>query len=136
MNRLGSWEEFKVVMDLGFTCHSSWFVLHQVSLNTLLAQINPTPAMVSITRGLAGNQKLGALVPKRWAKRAVTRNTVKRQIFNVFTEFQNKLQVEHAMVIRLRREIKKTDYKSAKSEELVLKIQSELQELLTKAKVQ
>jgi ribonuclease P protein component len=136
MNHLGSWEEFKVVMDLGYAKHSNWFVLHQVSLKTLLTQTNPTPAMLNVGRGLIGSHKLGALVPKRWAKRAVTRNTVKRQIFNVFSKFQPKLQIEHAMVIRLRREIKKTDYKSARSTELIKKIQDELHELLAKAKAQ
>jgi len=136
MNHLGSWEEFKVVMDLGSACHSNWFVLHQVSLKTLEAQTNPTPAVLSVGKDLIGSQKFGALVPKRWAKRAVTRNTVKRQIFNVFSKFQSKLQVEHAMVIRLRREIKKNEYKSARSGELVKKIQSELYELLASAKVQ
>jgi len=134
MNHLGSWEEFKVVMDLGFKKQSDWFVLHQVSLKTLSTQTNPTPAMLNVGRGLIGKQKFGALVPKRWAKRAVTRNTVKRQIFNVFSEFQPKLQTEHAMVIRLRKEIKKIDYKSARSTELIKKIQSELHELLGKAK--
>ena len=134
MNRLYSWEEFQVVMALGQTCHTSWFVLHQVSLKTLLSQCLSTPALLSVCRDLSGGQKLGALVPKRWAKRAVTRNAVKRQIFAVVSQYQSKLNSEQAMVIRLRREIKKTDFKSARSTELVKKVKTELHELLDKAK--
>ena len=30
---------------------------------------------------------MGALVPKRWARRAVTRNAIKRQIYSVSVDF-------------------------------------------------
>jgi ribonuclease P protein component len=133
MKRLGSWEEFQVVMALGHACHTNWFVLHQVSLSTLSRQTNPTTALLSVCRGLDQEQKLGALVPKRWAKRAVTRNSVKRQIFSVVSEYQAHLHLEQAMVIRLRREIKKSEFKSARSSELLKKIKNELHELLVKA---
>jgi RNase P protein component len=31
---------------------------------------------------------IGALIPKRWAKRAVTRNAIKRQIYTVSQQFE------------------------------------------------
>ena len=44
---------------------------------------------------------LGAMVPKRWARRAVTRNAIKRQIYNVSERFGDRLPVA-AHVVRLR----------------------------------
>jgi ribonuclease P protein component len=44
---------------------------------------------------------LGAMVPKKWARRAVTRNTIKRQIYNVSAHFADALPCA-AHVVRLR----------------------------------
>lgn len=44
---------------------------------------------------------MGAMVPKRWAKRAVTRNAIKRQIYNVSLQFEDDLPAA-AYLVRLR----------------------------------
>jgi hypothetical protein len=44
---------------------------------------------------------MGAMVPKRWAKRAVTRNTIKRQIYSVSSEQAISVPAA-AHVVRLR----------------------------------
>ena len=44
---------------------------------------------------------LGAMVPKRWAKRAVTRNAIKRQIYSVSAQFVPQLR-PRGYVVRLR----------------------------------
>ena len=42
---------------------------------------------------------LGAMVPKRWAKRAATRNLIKRQIYTISSEYQHVLtQGAHVVV--------------------------------------
>ena len=76
---------------------------------------------------------LGAMVPKRWAKRAVTRNTIKRQIYNVSIQFESMLPVA-AHVVRLRSAFDRTLFPSASSEELKHALRTELEQLFFKAK--
>ena len=77
---------------------------------------------------------LGAMVPKRWAKRAVTRNTIKRQIYSVITDFESVFPVA-AHVVRLRAAFDRQHFISATSEELKLAVRQELQQLFAKAAV-
>jgi ribonuclease P protein component len=71
---------------------------------------------------------LGAVVPKRWARRAVTRNTIKRQVFNVAASLQAQLPAK-AYVVRLRSGFDRTVYISASSNALKLAVRQELQAL-------
>lgn len=75
---------------------------------------------------------LGAIVPKRWAKRAVTRNTIKRQIFEVGSGFESVLP-SSAHLIRLRSGFDRSRYKSASSDALKAAVRQELQQLFAKA---
>ncbi len=75
---------------------------------------------------------MGAMVPKRWAKRAVTRNTIKRQIYSVCTEFESVLQVA-AHVVRLRVGFDRKQFISATSDELKASVRLELQQLFARA---
>ena len=72
---------------------------------------------------------IGAMVPKRWAKRAVTRNAIKRQIYNVSAEFLPR-QRQAAFVVRLRREFLRITFPSATSDLLKQAIRSELLALM------
>jgi ribonuclease P protein component len=78
---------------------------------------------------------LGAMVPKRWAKRAVTRNAIKRQIYSVGQEFAATLPV-CAHVVRLRSSYDKALFPSASSEALRRTVREELQLLFTRAVAQ
>ncbi len=71
---------------------------------------------------------VGALVPKRWAKRAVTRNAIKRQIYNVSAESAAVFDVA-GYVIRLRAAFDRTRFISATSETLKSAVRLELQQL-------
>ncbi len=73
---------------------------------------------------------LGAMVPKRWAKRAVTRNTIKRQIYTVSAEFESAL-LPFAHVVRLRSAFDRTQFVSATSDALKVAIRAELTDLFT-----
>ncbi len=70
---------------------------------------------------------LGAVVPKRWARRAVTRNTLKRQIAAAAIDWP---LPPGAWVVRLRRAFAPSDYPSATSTALRRAARAELRELL------
>ena len=76
---------------------------------------------------------LGVIVPKRWAKRAVTRNTIKRQIYAVSTVSGCAMPVA-AHVVRLRAGFDRAEFISATSDKLKIAIRAELQQLFSGAK--
>ena len=76
---------------------------------------------------------LGVIVPKRWAKRAVTRNTIKRQIYAVSTASGCAMPVA-AHVVRLRAGFDRAEFVSATSDKLKIAIRAELQQLFSGAK--
>ena len=69
------------------------------------------------------------MVPKRWAKRAVTRNAIKRQIYNVSADFSPP-QRPAAFVVRLRRDFSRKIFISATSDSLKQAIRTELLALM------
>lgn len=75
---------------------------------------------------------VGVLLPKRWAKRAVTRNAIKRQIYTVSQSIEPSLPVA-AHVVRLRAGFDRTQFISASSQVLKQAVRGELQELFARA---
>jgi ribonuclease P protein component len=75
---------------------------------------------------------LGAMVPKRWARRAVTRNAIKRQIYNVSAHFADTLPCA-AHVVRLRSEFDRKQFISASSDALKAAVRAELEQLFARA---
>ena len=75
---------------------------------------------------------MGAMVPKRWAKRAVTRNAIKRQIYNMGALAEPSLR-RAAHVVRLRAGFDKAAYPSATSDALKDAVRVELNQLFAKA---
>lgn len=75
---------------------------------------------------------LGAMVPKRWAKRAVTRNAIRRQIYSVGSLFEVDLGVA-AHVVRLRSGIDRRSFHSCSSDRLKAVIRDELNMLFAAA---
>lgn len=80
--------------------------------------------------GLGAASAIGVLLPKRWAKRAVTRNGMRRQIYAVFNDANNgSIAVAfngHAMVVRLRRSFSREAYVSAWSIPLAKAVREQL----------
>lgn len=107
------------------------FAMHRNGLNVMVA-------------GSAGNgrrkqtllaqdsTRIGALVPKRLANRAVTRNAIKRQIFSVGADFGSLLPTV-AHVVRLRAGFDKKLFISASSDRLRSAIHGELKQLFNNA---
>jgi len=75
---------------------------------------------------------LGAMVPKRWAKRAVTRNTIKRQIYQVIQAFEPRFP-HAAHVVRLRSVFDRKIFISATSDQLKHAVRAELEQLFDRA---
>lgn len=76
---------------------------------------------------------LGAMVPKRWARRAVTRNAIKRQIYNVSASFEALLP-QAAYVVRLRSGFDRAAFPSASSAALKSAVRAELVQLFERLK--
>lgn len=72
-----------------------------------------------------GGAWLGVLVPKRWARRAVTRNALRRQIYAVAREMSAGLP-PLPMVVRLRSGFSRQDFPSASSDALKSVARTEL----------
>jgi ribonuclease P protein component len=72
--------------------------------------------------------KVGALTPKRWAKRAVTRNLIRRQIHAISQEFETKM-IPTAYVVRLRATFNPQNFASASSDVLKREVRRELNQL-------
>ncbi len=72
------------------------------------------------------------MVPKRWAKRAVTRNAIKRQIYQVSTQFEPSLPVG-AYLVRLRASFDASVFVSATSPALRKAVRQELGQLFAGA---
>jgi ribonuclease P protein component len=129
VQRIETHAQFQLILAASTVARTEHFVMHAASLQEMqgcnLSSTNiPTEAAQSKPQIW-----LGALVPKRWAKRAVTRNTIKRQIYSVAQELEANLP-KLAHVIRLRKGFSLTQFKSASSSPLKKAVRLELQNLL------
>ncbi len=68
---------------------------------------------------------IGVVAPKRWARRAVTRNTIKRQVYAVSTACAHSLKQGH-YVVRLKTEFSRAVFISATSDALKRAVRAEL----------
>ena len=75
---------------------------------------------------------MGAMVPKRWAKRAVTRNAIRRQVYTLSALAEPDLQ-DAAHVVRLRAGFDKAKFVSATSDALKTAVRMELGQLFASA---
>jgi len=85
------------------------------------------PPLFAVT----GEPWVGAVVPKRWAKRAVTRNGIRRQIYAVSASYAARLPAS-AHVVRLRTEFARANFPSAWSDALKAAVRGELLQLFDK----
>ncbi len=110
------------------------FALHRVAIRSNSESIS-SDARQDLSKPIFAVQDtwLGVIVPKRWAKRAVTRNTIKRQIYAVSTASGCFLPVA-AHVVRLRAGFDRAEFISATSDKLKIAVRTELQNLFSSAK--
>ncbi|MEY2619899.1 MAG: hypothetical protein RL522_2901 [Pseudomonadota bacterium] len=128
MQRLKTRSQFQAVMDEGATVsRTAHFALH--CLAPSIAPDGATGGAVAAPVLFAGAPPwIGAVVPKRWARRAVTRNTLKRQIYTVAQDYADRLP-HAAHIVRLRAGFDRQAFPSAASEPLKRAVRNELQQL-------
>ena len=110
MLRLKTRPQFQAVLAAGTVARTAHFALHRLGLPAAGVQPATGPdsspqagqsqALFAVAPAQAGPW-LGAMVPKRWARRAVTRNAIKRQVYAVAADFAPRLPGA-AHVVRLR----------------------------------
>jgi ribonuclease P protein component len=131
VQRLKTRAQYEAAMAGGTISRTAHFVLHRAPLDARPASTGPASDR---TQALFDVQEawMGAVVPKRWAKRAVTRNGIKRQIYNVSAAFESRLPLA-AHVVRLRAGFGRDEFKSAWSEPLRQAVRAELLLLFERA---
>lgn len=123
MKRLQNRPQFQAVLAGVIVAKTEHFVLHRNELGA---------RSVSLLFPVQ-DVWLGAMVPKRWAKRAVTRNAIKTQIYLMGADFA-KQTPEAAWLIRLRREFSRIHFPSAVSVPLKAAVRAELSALMQAAR--
>ncbi|WP_295849681.1 ribonuclease P protein component [uncultured Xylophilus sp.] len=140
MQRLKTRPQFQAAMAGGIVSRTPHFALHRLGFDRL-------PAVEAAHNAGTGDSStraaarplfpttdvvwLGAMVPKRWARRAVTRNTIKRQIYTVGGAAHAQLP-QAAYVVRLRTAFDRKQFVSATSDVLKQAVRAELQQLLAR----
>jgi len=134
--RLKTRSQFQAVLAGGTVARTVHFALHRAGLIVGGTESGADGATRPVypAQARSVDVAMGAMVPKRWAKRAVTRNTIKRQIYSVAEEFEASLCVA-AHVVRLRTSFDKRQFPSATSDMLKTAVRCELQQLFTNAAV-
>ena len=123
--------------DVDGFANKSELLSAQMELSTGSAPISPKPvddiAGTDASPGLPGaHHWLGAVVPKRHARRAVTRSLLKRQIRTAFRRHRASLPCG-LWVVRLRSQFGRDEFPSAASEALRQAAAEELAALLFRA---
>jgi ribonuclease P protein component len=113
VQRLKTRAQFEAVMAAGIAARTAHFALHRMPFSESPGSDGPA---------------LGVVLPKRWAKRAVTRNTIKRQIHAVSEASQLPAA---AYVVRLRVAFDRAQFASATSIALKRAVRAELVQLFS-----
>jgi ribonuclease P protein component len=117
VRRLKTREQYQAVLANEPIKKTVHFAMHRASADTFSAQ---------------SETWLGAMVPKRWAKRAVTRNLIKRQVYNMADQFKAMFGPQ-AYVVRMRCGFDGKKFRSASSERLKQEVRSEIEGLFKSA---
>lgn len=122
MQRLRTRAQFQALLGQRPVARTAHFALHRLSW--------PAPEPVAPLFGPPDTRWLGAMVPKRWARRAVTRNAIRRQVYQLGAEL-----LPHsggARLIRQHAAFPKADFPSASSAALRSAVRHELKTLLAR----
>lgn len=134
LQRLKTRSQFQAVLAGSTVARTAHFALHRVALDVPVNRNKPLASVMISDSALfaLSDVWLGAMVAKRWAKRAVTRNAIKRQIYSVSADFETMLPMA-AHVVRLRAAIDSKQFISATSAALNMAVRLELQQLFARA---
>lgn len=141
MQRLRNRPQFQAVLAGSVVARTEHFVLHRNHLHGLDVLASQALAKTGqdkkLGRGGASVRSLfpvsdvwiGAMVPKRWARRAVTRNAIKRQIYTLSADLLHHYP-QAAFLVRLRREFSRKQFVSATSIQLRDAVRAEVTVLM------
>lgn len=134
VHRLKTRPQFQAALAGGTVSRTAHFALHRLHLiagpgasPATADSAGPAPDVAQALFAMDGVW-IGAMVPKRWARRAVTRNAIKRQIYAVSSRFADRLP-SAAHVVRLRTAFDRQQFVSATSAPLRLAVRQELEQL-------
>ena len=122
--RLQTRPQFQAALAGSTLARTPHFALHRAALGATDAKGRPLFSAPAVW--------LGAMTPKRWARRAVTRNAIKRQIYTVSQQYVP-LWPPAANVVRLRAAFDRQRFPSASSAALKAAVRAELHQLFAKA---
>jgi len=122
LQRIRQRAQFDAVLAAAPAFKTMHFALHLAPSSALGVQDGLFPG---------GGDWLGVMVPKRWAKRAVTRNLIRRQIYAMGQEMADRLP-RCALVVRLRSGLSRQQFPSASSAALKQQVRQELRQLFGK----
>lgn len=117
-------------MNAGTLAKTPHFVLHAVA--PARACVDDDAAAPKVPALTGTGPWLGALVPKRWARHAVTRNLIRRQVYAVGARHSTTWEAA-ACVVRLRSGFDKRVFVSARSDALRDAVRGELETLYARA---
>jgi ribonuclease P protein component len=134
VQRLTHSAQFQAVLGAKTLAKTPHFALHQASLDVAQAARARASARTQTELAPSGASASlwGVVTPKRWAKRAVTRNAIKRQMLAVAGREGHALP-NAAYVLRQRAAFDPKRYPSARSEPLQLAVRTELEALMQMA---
>ncbi len=121
VQRLKTRAQFQAAMAGAPVAKTPHFALHRGALDV---HSSAGRALFS-----AADAWVGVVLPKRWARRAVTRNAIRRQIYELSRLHADALP-HAAWVVRLRSEFSRKQFVSATSEPLKRAVRAELEQLL------
>lgn len=121
MERIKTRSQFQAVLAGRIVARTPHFALHVLNL----ASAAEPPAVPFAPAAVW----LGALLPKRWAKHASTRNAIRRQVYQAGRQFEPTLRCA-AHLVRLRAGFDRARFRSASSDALKQAVRAELDQLL------
>ena len=120
IQRLRSKAQFQAVLGSAPVAKTVHFALHRSALDTPKEKRALFPICAAW---------VGVVLPKRWARRAVTRNAIRRQIYEL-SRLHAETLPQAVWVVRLRSEFSRKQFVSATSEPLKRAVRAELEQLL------
>ncbi len=121
--RLRDTAQFKLGMDQKVVAKSAHFALHASAPDSP----SDTEAAQVMIQAKA-THLIGAVIPKRWAKRAVTRNAIRRQIYQAWSQWLACLPAG-VHVVRLKTAFDVQRFRSATSPAFKSAVRAELNQL-------
>ena len=111
------------------------FVLHCIPPGALVPELctvgAPEPVQSVNNFAAAASTGLGFVVPKRWARRAVTRNLIRRQMREAARRHEQRIGRGAAVLVRQRAALDRARFPSAASDAMRSAVRDELDQLFS-----